>query len=370
MYDILIVGAGLSGATIAEHAARDGAKVLVIEKRGHIAGNIYDEVDKESNIRVSKYGAHLFHTNDEEIWEYVQKFGPWQRWDHKVVMDISGTYVPVPVTITTVNTLCGTTIMNEQEMREWYAKECIPNSNPQNSEEVALSRVGRKLYETMFKPYTMKQWNKEPKELDPSVLSRIPIRYDFDDRYFSDRYQALPVNGYTSIVENMLSHPNIEVRCNTDWSDIKETLGKQIPIIVFTGPIDVYFKDSGLAPLEYRSIKFVWTKEKNNGYYQPNSVVNYSEKSNPYTRCVEYKHFLHQKSEYTIYSKEVPCDTGEPYYPIPTKENQDLYQKYVELSKKGSNTHFIGRLASYKYFNMDQAIRNAMNYYNEHLARA
>jgi UDP-galactopyranose mutase len=365
-YDILIVGAGLSGATIAEHAARDGAKVLVIEKRDHIGGNVFDYIDETTGIRISKYGPHLWHTNDIEVMNYVQRFGKWQHWEHKVIADISNTYVPVPVNITTVNRLCEQNITNEEEMKSWLDSNVISCNNPLNSEQVALSRVGPQLYETLFKPYTIKQWAKSPSELEPVVLQRIPVRTNFDDRYFSDRYQALPTDGYTSIVAAMLDHPNITVRVNTDWETVKSSIS-HIPIIVFTGPIDVYFKDSGLPPLEYRSLEFHMFREINKGYYQPNSIVNYMDPTNPYTRCMEYKHLLYQKSDWTIYVKEKSSDHGEPYYPVPTEKNRALYKKYCELATSYSNIHFVGRLANYKYFNMDQAIRNAMDYYNSYI---
>ena len=365
MNEILIVGAGLSGATIAEHYARDSVKVTVIDKRAHLGGNVYDEIDKESGIRISRYGAHIFHTNDKEVWDYVNKFGKWRRWDHRVVADISGIHVPIPVNINTVNGLYGESITNEVEMIKWLEGEQVVGRQPYtNSEEVALSRVGTRLYEAMFAPYTVKQWAKSAKELDPSVLQRIPLKTGFDDRYFTDKYQGLPENGYTSLVERMLDHPNITLRLETDWNDVKDISWNKI---IFTGPIDVYFNSSGLPPLEYRSIEFHWERLQNSGYYQPNSVVNYPSSTVPYTRCVEYKHFLNQKSDWTIIAKETTCDKGEPYYPVPTKKNQDIYQEYVKLAEKEDGVHFIGRLASYKYFNMDQAIRNAMDYYEEHL---
>jgi UDP-galactopyranose mutase len=365
-YDVLIVGTGLSGATIAEPYARDGKTVLLIDKRNHIGGNIYDEVDKITGIRVSRYGAHLFHTNNDKVWNYIQQFGEWKRWDHTVIADVSGTYVPIPVNITTVNTLLDQDIQTEYEMKQWLSNECSTIQMPSNSEEIALQRVGPRLYETLFKNYTIKQWAKEPKELDPSVLSRIPVRHNHDPRYFSDRYQALPVHGYTSIIQAMLSHPSITVQLNTTWEAIQER-DIRWSTVIFTGPIDQYFKSAGLPQLEYRSINFTWETLKNSGYYQPNSVVNYPSASIPYTRSVEYKHFLHQKSDWTILSKETTCDSGEPYYPIPTKENQELYEKYKFLASKETNVHFIGRLASYKYFNMDQAIENAIEYYNKFL---
>jgi len=361
-YDLLIVGAGLSGATIAREAAELGISVLVVDKRDHIGGNVYDHVDLETGIRVSKYGAHLFHTNDEEIWRYVQKFGAWKRWDHKVVADLSGAYVPIPVNINTVNKVFGLSIASSAEMDQWLFKEQVHlDRAASNSEEIALGRVGARLYNTFFKDYTVKQWAKEPSVLEPSVLERIPVRNNFDDRYFSDRFQGLPVDGYTSVVKNMLDHPNITVRLSCDWASLEK--GVLWNTLVFTGPIDVFFKESGLPPLEYRSIDFEWSRIKCNGFYQPNSVVNYPSASVSETRCVEYKHFLNQKSDWTIIAKETTCNSGEPYYPVPTKENRDLYAKYVDLARDAAGVHFVGRLASYKYFNMDQAIRNALDYY-------
>lgn len=366
MKNVLIVGAGLSGATIAERCANTGANVLIIEKRDHIGGNVYDEIDMTTGIRVSRYGAHLFHTNDEEVWNYVNQFGEWVRWEHTVVADVSGTLVPVPVNCKTVNSLCGGAIQTEAEMAEWLAATQIPCANPKNSEEVALSRVGRDLYETLFKPYSWKQWGKDPSELEPEVLARIPVRPNFDPRYFTDKFQALPKFGYTEIVRKMLDHPRISVRLNSSWENFKPSAEFTPDEIVFTGPIDTFFADAGLPKLEYRSIEFEWSRIPNYGFYQPNSVVNYPEALNPYTRCVEYKHFLNQKSDWTIISRERTCDDGEPYYPVPTEGNRELYKKYAELAANaGAGLHFIGRLASYKYFNMDQAIRAALDYFHK-----
>ena len=363
---VLIVGAGLSGATIAREYADRGTKVMVIDKRNHIGGNVYDYIDPQTGIRVSKYGAHIFHTNDEEVWKYVNRFGEWKRWDHRVLANVEGTLVPIPVNINTVNSLYGESIQTSSEMDIWLKGKQIKCENPTNSEEVALSRVGRDLYDTMFKTYTFKQWAKEPSELEPSVLERIPVRNTFDDRYFSDKFQGLPVNGYTSIVEHMLDHPHITVMLETDWDGI-QTTDKKWTHVIFTGPIDVYFKESGLPPLEYRSIEFNIERLPCNGYAQENSVINYPGKPLKFTRCVEYKHFLHQKSDWTYLSYESTCADGEPYYPVPTQKNRDAYNKYAELANKENGVHFVGRLASYKYFNMDQAIRNALDYFRKYL---
>ncbi len=361
-YDYLIVGAGLSGATFAQHAAESGASVLVIDKRDHIGGNVYDYIDPISGIRVSKYGAHLFHTNDEEVWSYIQRFANWVRWEHKVVAKIGDSYVPVPVNCTTVNMLCNQAIQTDDEMREWL-RENQEGSEivAKTSEDMALARVGRNLYEKLFRTYTKKQWEKEPAELEPSVLARIPVRCNFDDRYFNDKYQGLPINGYTEFVQQLLNSPRITVRLNTSWEEIQNDPAVKWNHVIFSGPIDTYFKSSGLDPLEYRSIDFHMERLALSGYAQPNSVVNYPDATTEYTRCIEYKHFLHQKSNWTILVKETTTANGDPYYPVPTEKNRQLYAKYQQLAEKCENVTFLGRLASYKYLNMDQAIRCAID---------
>lgn len=362
-HDILIVGAGLSGAVLAERFASHGdKKVLVIDKRDHIGGNCFDFID-ENGILINKYGAHLFHTNFEDVWEYVQQFSEWQRWDHRVLGAIEGKLINIPVNINTVNALCGTDIKDEKEMNQWLKTVQVQYDTINNSEEIAKSRVGEELYKKIFKDYTFKQWNKYPEELDPSVLARIPIRNNFDDRYFTDRFQALPKYGYTKFIKNILTHPNITVRKNVDYFDLKDSI--DFHTLIYTGPIDRYFQNSGLEKLGYRSIEFIEERFKNMNFYQINSVINYPENNVPFTRIVEYKHFLNQHSPHTTIVKEITKDSGEPYYPVPNKRNLALYEKYKELAKLENNVHFIGRLASYKYFNMDQAIKNSLEWYNE-----
>jgi UDP-galactopyranose mutase len=372
-FDIVIVGAGLSGATIAERCASvHGWRVLVLDKRDHIGGNVYDSVDAESGIRVSKYGAHIFHTNDEGVWSYVQNFARWRRWDHRVVSSIAGRgLVPVPVNTNTINALFDTSLRTEAETEAWLAAQQVrPEGGraPADSREMALSRVGPDLYELLFRPYTVKQWAKDPSELDASVLARIPVRSNFDDRYFSDKYQALPADGYTAFAERLLAHPNITVRLNTPYvrpgnaEGLAPTPVRFTRALVYTGPIDAYFSDAGLPRLEYRSIHFAWERHATpgGGYFQPCSVVNHPSTSVPYTRIVEYKHFLAQPSEQTLITKETSTDEGEPYYPVPNPQNQALYERYRALADEEEargGVHFLGRLASYKYFNMDQAIR-------------
>jgi UDP-galactopyranose mutase len=366
-YDILIVGAGLSGAVIAEQfATKLNKKILVIDNRDHIGGNCYDFIDQRTNILMNKYGAHLFHTNLENVWSYVNKFSEWIRWDHSVVGFVDNKIVPIPVNINTVNSLCEQNIKTQDEMDKWLDTVQIKYDTIKNGEEMAKSRVGIELYEKIFKDYTFKQWNKYPNELNASVLARIPIRNNHDGRYFSDKYQALPKYGYTKFIENILSHPNITIKLNTDFFNIKNTIQNDT-IIIYTGPIDRYFQSIGLPKLEYRSIDFVEEVYMNYGYYQTNSVVNYPSKDQKFTRIVEYKHFLNQQSPHTIIVKEFTNDNGEPFYPVPNEQNISLYNSYAELAKleENKNIFFVGRLANYKYFNMDEAINNALDFFNE-----
>lgn len=363
-FDILVAGAGLSGAVIAEqYASRSNKKVLVVEKRDHIGGNCYDYID-ENGILINQYGAHLFHTNSEAVWEYVQQFAQWEQWEHRVLGNVDGKLVPIPVNINTVNILCGTNIRTKEEMNDWLASVQISYDTINDSEKMAKSRVGEFLYDKIFRYYTFKQWNKYPGDLDPSVLSRIPVRNNFNDRYFDDQYQALPKKGYTLFVQNILSHPNITVRTSTDFFSIRDKV--KADIVVYTGPIDEYFKDYGLERLEYRSIEFITERYRDMDHYQPNSVINYPGMEVPYTRVVEYKHFLNQQSPHTTVVKEITKDEGEPYYPVPSQRNMELYEEYKKLAEKEKNVFFAGRLATYKYFNMDQAIEQALEFYKQH----
>ena len=370
-YDVLVVGAGLSGAVIANCFAEQlNKKVLVIDSRDHIGGNCYDYIDTKTNILMNKYGAHLFHTNSEKVWTFVNKFSEWVRWDHTVVGFVDNKIVPIPVNINTVNILCNQNIQTQDEMNEWLNDVQIKYDKITNGEEMAKSRVGTELYEKIFKEYTFKQWNKYPEELNASVLARIPIRNNHDNRYFSDKYQALPKYGYTKFIENILSHSNISIKLNIDFFNIKETINPNT-IIIYTGPIDKYFQSLNLPKLEYRSIDFVEEVYLNHGYYQSNSVVNYPSKNENFTRIVEYKHFLNQQSPHTIIVKEFANDIGEPYYPVPNEKNINLYDTYAKMAKEeeSKNIFFVGRLANYKYFNMDEAINNALDFYESKLSK-
>ena len=352
-YDVCIVGAGLSGSVLAERYASElKSTVLVLEKRHHIGGNCYDFIDPETGIRISKYGAHLFHTKYPHVESYVKNFGKWVPYEHKVRGIVNGHHVPIPVNIETVNTLFGLNIQNPKEMNEWLLQEQVQYDHaPVNSEEIALSRVGHRLYDLIFRPYTYKQWAKYPAELGPEVLSRIPVRNNTDERYFSDPFQALPQAGYTSIFEQMLSSPLITVRTKVDYFDVKDQLkcGK----LYFSGPIDAYFADTGWPKLEYRSLDFERKVEKNSGTFQPHFVVNHPQNNTDFTRIVEYKHLFNQKSDYTVYFIERSKDGGEPYYPVPNEKNKALFQKYKGMASRAPDVTFVGRLANYKYFNMD-----------------
>lgn len=361
-YDILIVGAGITGAVLAERFASQSQKrVLIIDKREHIGGNCYDYTD-ENGIMMNKYGAHLFHTNFQDVWNYVNEFCEWQRWNHRVLGFVEGKLVNIPVNINSVNDLCGTNITDQNEMDQWLKKVQIKHDPIRNSKEKAESQVGSDLYNKIFKHYTYKQWNKYPEDLDASVLARIPIRNNFDDRYFDDRFQALPKGGYSKFIENLLNHPNITVQTSTNYFLTKNKFNYNT--LFYTGPIDHYFKDSGLEELEYRSIDFIIERYKAMNFFQSNSVINYLENDVPFTRIVEYKHFLNQNSPHTTIVKEITSSSGEPYYPIPDDRNLTLFARYNKLAMIEKNVYFLGRLANYRYINMDQAIKNSLDFYN------
>lgn len=363
-FDILIIGAGISGAVLAERYASIGKSVLMIEKRDHIAGNCFDYYD-ENGILTSKYGAHLFHTNDEGVWRYVNQFSDWYSWHHKVIARVDDKTVPIPVNITTVNTLFNENITNENEMQRWLQKNRIAYDQPKNGEEAVLNRVGEVLYDKMFKHYTKKQWDKYPVELHASVLERIPVRDNYDDRYFSDVHQALPKGGYTKLFKNILKNPNIQILLNTDYFEVQDQLSGYDKLF-YTGPIDRFFAFSEKLKekLEYRSINFV-REDLDQEYFQENSVVNYPGQDVEFTRIVEYKHFGNQQSAKTSIVKEFTVDEGEPYYPVPNQKNQEIYAKYKEEADQLIDVYFVGRLANYKYFNMDQAFRNALDLFEQ-----
>ncbi|GFH52652.1 UDP-galactopyranose mutase [Chaetoceros tenuissimus] len=377
-YDVCIIGAGLSGSVIANQYSSLLQKTsLILEKRNHIGGNCYDYKDPDTNILVNKYGAHLFHTQYTRVWEYIQHFSHWTPYEHRVLGFIHDKHVPIPVNIDTVNALFELNISSTEEMNAWLKQEQVHFENdPVNSEEMAKSRVGERLYDMIFKPYTIKQWAKTPMELGPEVTARIPVRNDWDDRYFpGDVFQALPSEGYTKIFENMiLNDALIETHLNVDYFDVRQELVEKNMCghTFFSGPIDAYFSQEGYEKLEYRSLEFERKVIQDIGEektYLPASVVNYPSAEYNFTRIVEYKHYLEQKSPHTVLFYETSNDGGEPYYPVPNKRNQDLYKKYQAMALKEPNVTFVGRLANYKYFNMDQSILNALELFDQHAPR-
>jgi|UniRef100_A0A6C0BHK8 UDP-galactopyranose mutase len=359
MKPILIVGAGLSGCTIARQLAEKGYSIHIIEKRNHIGGNCYDYIDS-NGIRINQYGAHIFHTNIERVWKFVNQYSEWTPWYHKVIGKIDTSLFPIPVNIDTVNQLCNESITSEEEMKQWLEEHTESYPQPANSEEVALNRVGKELYEKIFKQYTYKQWNKYPNELHPSVLERIPVRTTNDPHYFSDTYQALPTHGYTAFIQKMIDHPLITVTLDTEYED---SMREKYDSVFYTGPIDTYYQSYHYPKLEYRSIVFE-IEELEIDQFQTNSVVNYPSDKEPYTRIVEYKHFLDQKVPgKTTIVKEYTVGEGDPYYPVPTDANKKIYEQYQQLAKEDEKKgiYFVGRLANYKYYNMDGAIDAALN---------
>lgn len=378
-HDIVIVGAGLSGAVLADRFARVlNLNVLVIDKRNHIAGNCHDYTN-DHGILMNKYGLHLFHTNDDETYEYITQFGTWIPYVHKVVARVKTDegveeHVPVPVNIETVNKLLHTHLQTTDDMDAWLKENQVTYPNGiRNSEEMAKSRVGEELYERLFKHYTIKQWNKQPSELDPSVLARIPIRNNHDCRYFSDKYQLYPLHGYTEFVANMLNHPLITVRLNTDYFSVQdEDCIKGRKLLIYTGPIDRYFDDPECPKLEYRSIRFEEIGFQGVGLFQSNIVVNEPSPDVAYTRSVEYSHLPQNRDKIrnapTTIVREYTTDEGEPYYPVPNERNLALYEKYRQLAieeEQRNSVIFVGRLAQYKYIDMHTAIKNALEIFKQ-----
>lgn len=365
--NILIVGAGPSGATLARCFAEDNEHVTIIDNRNHIGGNCYDYIN-DYGIRIHKYGPHFFHTNDKQVWDFVNRFTKFTPYELKVKAYINDLIVPVPVNIDTVNSLFALDIRNSHQMTKWLSKVRTNFNPPNNSKEAALNNCGTALYSLLFKGYTYKQWERDASELEPSVLQRIPIYTDRYDGYFRDVFQGLPENGYTCLFEKMLNHPLIDTHTSTDYFGLKESLNPKLTI--FTGRIDRFYADRGYDPLEYRSLRFEHETYKvgKGNFHQSNIVMNYPDVTVPYTRTVEYKHIpnieTHRSTEYTTVVKEYPMRDGDAYYPIPNEKNRILYDKYKQLSCHETNIVFSGRLANYKYYNMDKAISAALDLYS------
>jgi UDP-galactopyranose mutase len=357
MFDYLIVGAGFAGSVLAERLARGSNKtVLIIDKRPHIGGNAYDHYN-EAGILVHKYGPHIFHTNSREVFDYLGRFTPWRRYEHRVLASVDGQLVPIPINMDTVNRLYGLNLTSFQ-VEEFFKSVAEPCEKVRTSEDVIVSRVGRELYEKFFRNYTRKQWGLDPSELDSTVTSRVPVRTNRDDRYFSDSYQAMPLHGYTRMFENMLDHKNIKIMLNTDYREIRDL----IPYgeMIFTGPVDEFF-DYRFGALPYRSLEFRH-ETLNEERHQPVAVVNYPNE-HAYTRVTEFKHLTGQEHARTSLVYEYPCAEGDPYYPVPRPENAELYRKYRALADRTEKVHFVGRLATYRYYNMDQVVAQALALY-------
>ena len=359
MYDYLVVGAGLFGAVFAHEAALKGKKVKVIEKRNHIAGNIYTR--EEEGIQVHQYGAHIFHTSDKEIWDYVNQFAEFNRYTNSPVANYKGEIYNLPFNMNTFNKLWGVVTPAEAQAKIDEQRAVLNGKTPENLEEQAISLVGTDIYEKLIKDYTEKQWGKPTTELPAFIIRRLPVRLTYDNNYFNDTYQGIPIGGYTQIVEKMLDHEKIDVETNVDFFVNKEQYLKDFPKIVFTGMIDEFF-DYKLGELEYRSLRFEnETLDMEN--YQGNAVVNYTDAETPYTRIIEHKHFEFGHQEKTIITKEhsKTWEKGdEPYYPVNNDLNNHLYKSYKKLADEQGNVIFGGRLGHYRYYDMHQVIGAAL----------
>ena len=359
MYDYLIVGAGLFGAVFAHEAALKGKKVKIIEKRNHIAGNIYTR--EEEGIQVHQYGAHIFHTSDKEIWNYVNQFAEFNRYTNSPVANYKGEIYNLPFNMNTFNKLWGVITPAEAQAKIEEQRAALNSKIPENLEEQAISLVGTDIYEKLIKDYTEKQWGKPTTELPAFIIRRLPVRLTYDNNYFNDTYQVIPIGGYTQIVEKMLDHENIDVETNVDFFTNKEQYLKDFPKLVFTGMIDEFF-DYKLGELEYRSLRFE-SEIVDMENYQGNAVVNYTDADTPYTRIIEHKHFEFGSQAKTIITKEhsKTWEKGdEPYYPVNNDRNNHLYKSYKKLADEQGNVIFGGRLGHYRYYDMHQVIGAAL----------
>jgi len=359
MFDYLIVGAGFAGSVLAERLANgSNKKVLICDKRPHIGGNAYDFYNDEG-VLIHKYGPHIFHTNSREVFDYLGRFTEWREYQHRVLACVDGMHVPIPINLDTINKLYGLSL-GAHEVQAFFDKVREKRDVIKTSEDVVINAVGKELYEKFFRGYTRKQWGLDPSELDASVTSRVPTRTNRDDRYFTDTYQAMPRRGYTRMFENMLDSPNIKVLLNCDYREV----AADIPYreIIYTGPIDEYF-DYRYGKLPYRSLEFKH-ETHDREVYQQAPVINYPNEQ-AYTRITEFKYLTGQVHNKTSIVYEFPQAEGDPYYPIPRSENTDLYNKYKLLADADPGVHFVGRLATYKYYNMDQIVAQALTTYGK-----
>jgi UDP-galactopyranose mutase len=357
VFDYLIVGAGYAGSVLAERLARgSGKKVLLVDRRPHIGGNAYDCYD-DAGILIHKYGPHIFHTNSKEVFEYLSTFTEWRPYEHRVKASVDGQLVPIPINLDTINQLYGLSL-NSMEVEGFFASMAEARDSIRTSEDVVVARVGRELYEKFFRGYTRKQWGLDPSQLDAMVTSRVPVRTNRDDRYFTDTYQAMPQRGYTRMFERMLDHPNIKVLLNCDYREIKNEVAYDK--LIFTGPVDEFF-DYRYGKLPYRSLRFDF-RTVNEEWAQSAAVVNYPNE-HLYTRVTEFKRLTGQEHSKSTLVYEFPQAEGDPYYPVPRPENAELYKKYQALAEATPDVQFVGRLATYKYYNMDQVVGQALSVY-------
>jgi UDP-galactopyranose mutase len=359
MFDYLIVGAGFAGSVLAERLARgSNKKILIVDKRSHIAGNAYDHYN-DAGILVHKYGPHIFHTNSKDIFQYLSKFTEWRQYQHTVLANVDGQHLPIPINLDTVNKLYGLSLTSFQ-VEDFFASVAEKKENIRTSEDVVVNKVGRELYEKFFQGYTRKQWGLDPSELDAAVTARVPTRTNRDPRYFTDSYQAMPLHGYTRLFENLLDHPNISIMLNVDYRDIKGFVPYKE--MIYTGPVDEFF-DLRFGKLPYRSLEFKH-ETHDTPLYQEAPVINYPN-DYQYTRITEFKYLTGQEHKQTSIVYEYPQAEGDPYYPIPRPENAELYKKYQQLADETEGVTFVGRLATYKYYNMDQVVGQALAVYSK-----
>lgn len=373
-HDLLVVGSGFFGLTVAERAAQElGLEVLVVERRSHLGGNAYSEPDPETGIEVHRYGAHLFHTSNERVWDYVNRFSTFTGYQHRVFTTHAGQVFPLPINLATINQFFGAALSPDQA-RELVASQAdeLDTAQARNLEEKAVSLIGRPLYEAFIRAYTAKQWQTDPTRLPAEVISRLPVRYTYDNRYFSDRFEGLPTDGYTALLQRMADHPRIEVRLDTEFDDVRDQYLRRVPV-VYTGPLDAYF-DHSQGRLGWRTLDFE-TEVLDVGDFQGTSVMNYADEDVPYTRIHEFRHFHPERTWYpadrTVVMREYSrfAEVGdEPYYPINTPEDRARLLRYRELAAQEEGVLFGGRLGTYQYLDMHMAIASALHLVDDVLA--
>jgi UDP-galactopyranose mutase len=362
MFDYLIVGAGFAGSVLAERLAGAGNKILIIDQRNHIGGNAFDFYN-EDGILVHKYGPHIFHTNSKAIVDYLGQFTSWRPYEHRVLASVDGQLLPVPINLNTINQLYGLNLCSDS-LEQFFEKKAEKVNKIRTSEDVVITKVGRELYEKFFKGHTKKQWGMDPSKLDASIAAHVPVRVNRDNRYFTDSYQLMPLHGYTRMFENMLAHPNIKMMLNTDYREIADVLPYRN--LIYTGSIDEYFSYC-YGKLPYRSVDFRFeTLDMEN--FQCTGTINYPN-DYTYTRITEFKYLTGQTHRKTTIVYEFPTADGDPFYPIPAKENTALYKKYHALAAGLTNTFFTGRLGTYKYCNMDQVVAQSLTLFRKLMHR-